>query len=167
MKNLSGRLESLRKGLTQREFSHNIGIPLTTYTNWIAGISVPKADAVASVCSKLGISIDWLLTGRESVRTNITYGMREMLFEAKGATGLRDQQLAACMGVDPRDVERIMNEGGDTSAAFSEAFKQHLQPLIEERRRGDPVAPRQHRASAYQTRRGWYVTLDGCPLVAA
>ena len=55
------RLESLRKGMTQREFAKSIGVPLTTYTNWVAGIRMPSAEAIVSICSHLGVSADWLL----------------------------------------------------------------------------------------------------------
>lgn len=55
------RLESLRGGKTQRDFARSLEIPLTTYTNWINGVSSPKAEAIISICSKLGVSADWLL----------------------------------------------------------------------------------------------------------
>ncbi len=55
------RLESLRGSLTQRQFANMLGVPLTSYTNWLAGISTPKIDVVITVCSKLGVSADWLL----------------------------------------------------------------------------------------------------------
>lgn len=57
----SEKLESLRGGKTQRDFAKSLGIPLTTYTNWIAGIRSPSAEAVLSICTQLGVSADWLL----------------------------------------------------------------------------------------------------------
>ncbi|MBQ6924179.1 MAG: helix-turn-helix transcriptional regulator [Kiritimatiellae bacterium] len=55
------KLESLRKGMTQRQYAARLGVPLTTYTNWINGVSSPKAEAIVSICSILGVSADWLL----------------------------------------------------------------------------------------------------------
>lgn len=55
------KLEKLREHLTQKEFAKRLGIPLTTYTNWIAGIRRPSVKAIVSICSHLGVPSDWLL----------------------------------------------------------------------------------------------------------
>ncbi len=55
------RLESLRKGLTQKEFSKSLGIPLNSYTNWVRGIREPSMNAIISICTQLSVSADWLL----------------------------------------------------------------------------------------------------------
>ena len=60
-KSFGDRLESLRGGKTQKEFAKTLGIPLTSYTNWVLGLRQPNIDAVARICSQLGISSDWLL----------------------------------------------------------------------------------------------------------
>lgn len=54
-------MESLRGKLTQKQFAKLLGVPLTSYTNWVAGISTPKAEAIVLICTKLGVSSDWLL----------------------------------------------------------------------------------------------------------
>ncbi len=61
MKNFSDRLESLRGSETQREFAKRIGIPLTSYTNWVLGLRTPNMDALIKICSHSGVSADWLL----------------------------------------------------------------------------------------------------------
>lgn len=66
----SEKLESLRGGLTQREFAKRLGIPLTTYTNWITGIRSPSGEAILSICTQLGISADWLLGLSDKAATN-------------------------------------------------------------------------------------------------
>ena len=38
-----------------------MGIPLNTYTNWLLYLRSPSMDAVISICTKLGVSADWLL----------------------------------------------------------------------------------------------------------
>lgn len=62
---------------------------------------------------------------------NFHQSMRERLYEAQGATGLRVPQLADRMGVDAEEVERIMNEGGEPSGTFLSAFEDRLQPEID------------------------------------
>lgn len=57
----SHRLALLRKGKTQKEFAKLIGVPLTSYTNWILGISLPKMEHIIKICQVTGVSSDWLL----------------------------------------------------------------------------------------------------------
>ncbi len=66
----SEKLESLRGDLTQREFAKRLGIPLTTYTNWVAGIRSPSAEAVMSICTQMGVSADWLLGLTDKARNS-------------------------------------------------------------------------------------------------
>lgn len=61
MKNFSSRLEELRKGRTQREFAQLLGVPLTSYTNWVLEVASPKVSVLETLCSKLGVSADYLL----------------------------------------------------------------------------------------------------------
>jgi len=55
------RLEKLRNNLSQRDFAKKIEVPLTSYTNWVLGVSQPKFENICSICSILGVSADWLL----------------------------------------------------------------------------------------------------------
>lgn len=55
------RLESKRGAATQRQFAAKLGIPLTSYTNWLTGPSSPKMEHIIRICSNLGVSADWLL----------------------------------------------------------------------------------------------------------
>lgn len=61
METFGDRLESLRGKDSQRDFARKLGVPLTSYTNWVAGISSPKMEYIQLVCTKLGVSADWLL----------------------------------------------------------------------------------------------------------
>jgi len=60
-KSFGERLEKLRGDISQRDFAKKIGVPLTSYTNWVLGVSQPKFDNLCSICSTLGVSADWLL----------------------------------------------------------------------------------------------------------
>ena len=71
------RLESLRGGDSQKVFARKLGVPLTSYTNWISGTSSPKMEYIVMLCTKLGVSADWLLglpERRESTRVTAGEG---------------------------------------------------------------------------------------------
>ena len=55
------RLESLRNGRTQKIFAREIGLPLNSYTNWVRGVREPSMSAIIALCTRLGVSADWLL----------------------------------------------------------------------------------------------------------
>ncbi|HAX90637.1 MAG TPA: hypothetical protein DCY07_00300 [Rhodospirillaceae bacterium] len=124
------RLQHVHKPMNGAEFCRAIGISTPLYQKWKSG-SIPGYDKLRLISEKFGVSVDWLLTGNESVKTTLTYTIRERLYEAKGATGLSLPQLADRMGVAAKEVERIMNEGGNPNGLFLSAFEQHLQPEID------------------------------------
>lgn len=55
------RLNLIRDGKTQKDFAELIGVPLTSYTNWLLGISMPKLEHLHKICKVTGTSSDWLL----------------------------------------------------------------------------------------------------------
>ena len=55
------RLNLIRGEKTQKEFAKLIGVPLTSYTNWLLGISLPKLEHLKRICKITGTSADWLL----------------------------------------------------------------------------------------------------------
>lgn len=61
MESFADRLESLRGNTSQKEFARKLGVPLTSYTNWVCGTSSPKMEYIVMLCTKLGVSADWLL----------------------------------------------------------------------------------------------------------
>lgn len=61
METFGDRLESLRRGDSQKDFARKLGVPLTSYTNWVCGTSSPKMEYIVMLCTKLGVSADWLL----------------------------------------------------------------------------------------------------------
>ena len=61
METFGDRLESLRGSDSQKVFARKLGVPLTSYTNWICGTSTPKMEYIIMLCTKLGVSADWLL----------------------------------------------------------------------------------------------------------
>ena len=61
MKKVVEHLKELQGERTQKEFAALLDIPLNTYTNWLLYQRRPTIDAVISICTKLGVSADWLL----------------------------------------------------------------------------------------------------------
>ena len=61
METFGDRLESLRGNASQKDFARKLGVPLTSYTNWVCGTSTPKMEYIVMLCTKLGVSADWLL----------------------------------------------------------------------------------------------------------
>lgn len=61
MKKVVEHLKELQGERTQKEFATLLEIPLNTYTNWLLYQRRPTIDALISICTKLGVSADWLL----------------------------------------------------------------------------------------------------------
>jgi len=61
METFGDRLESLRGNLTQKQFAAALGLPINTYTNWVRGLREPSMNAIINLCTRLGVSSDWLL----------------------------------------------------------------------------------------------------------
>ncbi len=136
LKSFSERLETLRGNATKAAFAAKIGVSAPLYAQWMNG-ATPTYEKVRLIAKRLNVTADWLLTGREGVSTTLHCAFRDMLFEAKGATGLTVPELATRMGADVAEVNKIMQEGGQPSAALSAAFERHLQPEIDRIRKGD------------------------------
>ncbi|HXK41754.1 MAG TPA: helix-turn-helix transcriptional regulator [Anaerolineae bacterium] len=142
MSEVFSRIDDVRrkKGVSYKKLAEICGVSPQNVQRWKTGGNI-MPEHISKLAMYFGVTTDWLLTGREDVSTRLEYGMREMLFEARGATGLAVPGLAAKMGVDKRDVEKIMNEGGNPTLALSEAFEKHLQPAIDAARSSAPGCP--------------------------
>lgn len=56
----------LDKGVTAYKVSKATGITTTTLTNWKKGKYVPKADKLQLIDDYFGVTLDYLMTGKES-----------------------------------------------------------------------------------------------------
>ncbi|EIU1687327.1 helix-turn-helix domain-containing protein [Pseudomonas aeruginosa] len=59
-------VESL--GLTLKQAAERCEIPYSSMQNWAGGHREPRPDALITIGSRLGISIDWLLSGEGPMR---------------------------------------------------------------------------------------------------
>lgn len=62
------RVESLlkEKRLTQKELAEDLGLRRPTLSDWKKNGSVPAGDICLKIADYLGVSMEWLLTGKES-----------------------------------------------------------------------------------------------------
>lgn len=57
--------EAMRaKGLIQRDLATRLGVAESTITGWLRYGALPDAEVLFDIPEALGISLDWLLTGR-------------------------------------------------------------------------------------------------------
>lgn len=55
-------------GLSIKDFAKKCGIPYSSLQNYLRGERQPNADALILLNARLGISIDWILTGQGDMR---------------------------------------------------------------------------------------------------
>lgn len=62
------RMEEVRAkaGLTQRQFARKIGVDPDTVVRWETKDKVPSLIPVISVAKNFGVSMDWLVFGKEN-----------------------------------------------------------------------------------------------------
>lgn len=102
------------KGLTASKVSQNTGIATSTFTDWKKGRYTPKADKMQKIADFLGVSVDYLITGKDTEKESDSgkkyyfsdetaeiaqelyekNGMR-MLFDAARDSKPEDLQMAA------------------------------------------------------------------------
>ena len=78
-----GRVKLLLKsyGMTQMQFAEHIGISLNTVKSWIYNDRVPDLSAAYSISFSLGVSLEYLLGGKDTELTEI----RKTVIEARKA----------------------------------------------------------------------------------
>ncbi|MCM2317966.1 MAG: helix-turn-helix domain-containing protein [Pseudomonas sp.] len=108
-------------GLTIRQASELTGISYSSLQNWIGEHREPRPDALITIGSRLGISIDWLLTGEGPMR-------RE---EATPAVAAEEP---AAPGISPREAAmlelfRSLDEDGQREIQGAAAEKKRLSDL--------------------------------------
>lgn len=63
---INDRIRELLKGRTTRKAAEDWGIPLSTLSAYLSRGSMPSADKVYKIMDKEGVSLEWLVTGKES-----------------------------------------------------------------------------------------------------
>ncbi|HGA5503396.1 TPA: helix-turn-helix domain-containing protein [Salmonella enterica subsp. enterica serovar Potsdam] len=103
---ISERLKQVleAQNLTITDAAARCGIPYRSLQNYLRGEREPKAEALVVIGTQLGISIDWLLTGRGVM--NSSHLLSDNAGSSLGEITLREQKwLELFRGLDP-DVQK-------------------------------------------------------------
>ena len=65
MTTLADRLKALRNGTSTASFAKTTGISGSTWNNYERGVSVPTGKKLIQISERLGVSVEWLLHGKE------------------------------------------------------------------------------------------------------
>lgn len=98
-------------GLTLKQAADKTGLPYSSLQNWAGGHREPRPEALITIGSRLGISIDWLLTGQ-------------------GAMARGDVPVPITASEDPREQALLALWRG-----LDEHAQQDIQRAVEEKKR--------------------------------
>lgn len=59
-----------KKRIVKKSVSEALGLPDNCFSNWSARGTVPAADICLRIAEYLGVSVEWLVTGKESSLTS-------------------------------------------------------------------------------------------------
>lgn len=85
--------------VTAYKVSKETGISQTTFSNWKSGRSTPKADALQKIADYFGVSVDYLMTGKEEPEEK-----KNPFSDLKGIY-LSYAKEAQDSGIDPDDIK--------------------------------------------------------------
>lgn len=91
----------LDKGVTAYKVSKATGITTTTLTNWKKGKYVPKADKLQLIDDYFGVTLDYLMTGKES-------NIGSFLLDEMGKEDLTIDEMVDRCGVSKRKFCEII-----------------------------------------------------------
>jgi transcriptional regulator with XRE-family HTH domain len=66
---IAERITAAFEGKSQAEIALELGVSKNVMSYWKSGKVSPRADILLKISRKTGVSIDWLLTGKEIHRT--------------------------------------------------------------------------------------------------
>lgn len=94
------------KGVTPYKVSKETGVSQSTLSDWKRGISTPKQDKLQKIADYFGVSLEYLMTGKETGDSkyyinNETAEMAQALFENRNLRVLFD----AAKDATPEDLK--------------------------------------------------------------
>lgn len=98
------RLKELRKsrGLSQKEFSKEIGVAQNTVSNWENGNRLMKINTATKIAAYFGVSTDYLL----GTELNDTIVIRERIKKLRKSVGYSQEELAELLYVHQTAVSQ-------------------------------------------------------------
>lgn len=124
MQTIGERIKYLReaRGLSQHELAVQTGLQRGNISHYERDKVKPSAEAIVQLASTLGVTSDWLLTGRQAIaRESASAGVQERLRDLRLSRGLGEQDLGQCTGLSPDDV--IAWETGELGPSTDELTK--------------------------------------------
>lgn len=73
------RLIAARGQMARKELAARLEAPLTTVAGWERGVSFPPPEMLVRISGMLGVSLDWLIAGRPSVKEGVGAGLDDVL----------------------------------------------------------------------------------------
>ncbi|EBF2169446.1 helix-turn-helix domain-containing protein [Salmonella enterica] len=128
--NISERLKRVleAQNLTITDAAIKCGIPYRSLQNYLRGEREPKAEALVVIGTQLGISLDWLLTGRGVMHTSPN--LPDNIESPLGEITLREQKwLELFRGLSP-DVQKNILQHAEKEQRLYE-LEQKVQELEE------------------------------------
>lgn len=130
---ISNRLKKAieTKQLKITESAELCGIPYRSMQNYLRGEREPNADALRLISERLGISADWLLTGRgqmqqnEAVEPSNLNPREEALLALFNELGEDDQREICRLAEDKKRQHDMIKQIEELQAWFEEFKKAH------------------------------------------
>lgn len=88
-----------KNGITPYKVGKETGIATSTLSDWKNGKSTPKQDKLKLIADYFGVSVDYLMTGKESESSEIPPLMPEQFELLELYSKLKDEQKTAIMNL--------------------------------------------------------------------
>ncbi|MCZ7645254.1 MAG: helix-turn-helix domain-containing protein [Planctomycetota bacterium] len=128
MKQIGARIRERRQalGLTQQGLADTLSVSRDAITKWEAGSSKPY-ESLVPLAEVLGVTIDWLLTGKESVpRTEqVQLNLAAIAQIEEGLRALKSEPILNAKRPAPRKVQILI----DTNFILAHAPRVSLPPV--------------------------------------
>ncbi len=120
MNTLGERIRSARGGMSQEAFSRELGISKGSLGFYERNENLPNTDVVLKICSKTGVSLEWLLTGEGPMHVREDAGSEaaDVVDETAEGACLR------CVRLEDR-LDRLEEERRELSAENRRLWKEN------------------------------------------
>mgnify|MGYP002627251070 CR=1 FL=1 len=112
MQTLGERLKQIRtdKNLTQSEFGKLIGVTKQAIANVECGHSNPSIEFLNQLIEIFSLNINWLISGKGEIFSNITKTMGEKISYIKTKNNLSTMQISKALDISESDFNKIIND---------------------------------------------------------
>ena len=116
--------EIQQKHINQKEFAQKIGVNEKTFSAWKVKNTLPAADKLSIISDLLGVSTDYLLTGKEKSPSAERAAKEQVLSK-------EEKELLGYFSVLPRDVrQKLLGRAELLAEQASEQPEDQQEPMI-------------------------------------